>query len=109
MQEKHDQFREDMSDLVKELIEQSEQIRENCLQQFQSEHQDEGFKQESQNKMKYLLMQLQKVPFSIFTKGKINFQSEVGYLNLLKNHLLVLHQTIFEMNKRLIDQGNFFN
>ena len=55
------------------------------------EESDENTKTECLNKMKFLLIELQ----------KMNFQYEYSYLNEMKDHILLLHQTLYDSLKRL--------
>ena len=68
----------------------SEQIRENCLL-YLHEETDENTKTECLNKMKFLLIELQ----------KMNYQYEYSSLNEIKDHILLLHQTLYDSLKRL--------
>ena len=68
----------------------SEQIRENCLL-YLHEESDENTKNECLNKMKFLLIELQ----------KMNYQYEYSSLNEIKDHILLLHQTLYDSLKRL--------
>lgn len=55
------------------------------------EESDESTKNECLNKMKFLLIELQ----------KMNYQYEYSSLNEIKDHILLLHQTLYDSLKRL--------
>lgn len=55
------------------------------------EESDENTKNECLNKMKFLLIELQ----------KMNFQYEYSSMNEIKDHILLLHQTLYDSLKKL--------
>ena len=67
-----------------------EQIRENCLL-YLHEESDENTKTECLNKMNFLLIEL----------PKMNFQYEYSSMNEIKDHILLLHQTLYDSLKKL--------
>lgn len=66
---------------------------------YLNEESDENSKNDCMNKMKILLIQLQ----------KMNFDYEFTSINLVKDHILVLHQTLFEVLKKLNNVNNELN
>lgn len=73
----------------------SSDIRESSLISF-NEEADAALKTEAMNKMKLLLTQLQ----------KMKFDSELTALSDLKNHFLMLHQTLYDTLKKLGNTNN---
>eukprot|EP01016_Furgasonia_blochmanni_P001279 TRINITY_DN10481_c0_g1_i5.p1 TRINITY_DN10481_c0_g1~~TRINITY_DN10481_c0_g1_i5.p1 ORF type:complete len:382 (+),score=68.58 TRINITY_DN10481_c0_g1_i5:320-1465(+) len=76
--------------IVGDMIGDSEEIRENSIL-YLNEENDATTKQESMNKIKYLLVDFQ----------KLNFEYEYSCINDLKDHILLLHQTLYDCLKRL--------
>ncbi len=76
----------------------SEEIRENCLL-YLNEESDESTKNECINKIKILLLELQ----------KMNFEYQFSSLNDIKDHMLLLHQTLYDTLKRLNSANSDLN
>jgi len=80
----------EMDHSISLLIENSSDIRENSLI-YANEESDEIMKNEAISKMKIFINQLQKQ----------RFENDSSLLDDLKNHLLVLHQTLFDTLKKV--------
>lgn len=80
----------EMAEHIVTLLDQSSDIRESSLMSF-NEESDASMKSEATSKMKLLLAQLQKQ----------KFDSDQAAMNNLKNHLLMLHQTLYDLLKKL--------
>lgn len=81
---------QDYEQLLSDLIEESEDIRETTLL-YMNEECDENTKEDCVNKIKVLLMKFQDMDLS----------SDYIMVSRLKEHFLILHQTLFDLLKQL--------
>ena len=81
---------QDYEQLLNDLIEESEDIRETTLL-YMNDECDENTKEECLNKIKILLMKFQDMDLS----------SNYIMVSKLKDHFLILHQTLFDLLKQI--------
>ncbi|KAL4431660.1 hypothetical protein ABPG74_017289 [Tetrahymena malaccensis] len=79
-----------LNEKVSEIIDESQEIRENCLG-YMAEENDEAVRKECMNKVKLLLIKMQK---------SISANAENDCLNTIKEHVILLQQTLFEALKK---------
>ncbi|KRX03449.1 hypothetical protein PPERSA_02828 [Pseudocohnilembus persalinus] len=88
--EEFELIKQEQTQLSITLIDESESIRENCLQFMAEENQDEDKKAEETQEIRFLLQRLQ----------KMNISNDLEPLINLKDHIIILQQTIFDILKK---------